>query len=113
MNPFEYLARGWWCDPGMDYEKILEQRVHTEALYLFIDKDMYREDKSDANLWSVYAQEIRFRVHGLAFFNFKRLSDPQNQVLLQQIQILEKEKSRFQYLSEELADKLNSRRTSF
>jgi len=104
MNPFHFLLRDWWCEPGLDYERILEQRFHREVLFLLMDKDTYSTDKSDLNLCAVYQQEVRVRNDGLALMRYKLMTDPGNEGLLGLMETFESQKSRFAHLAMELGE---------
>jgi len=108
MDPMAFLSSGCFQDPQLDYERILEQRLHKEALFLLMDRVSYMEHKSNLNLWGLYAQEIRVRTEGEALLRFKLSLAGADPLYAHQLQILEKEKSRFIYLLDELTEKIRT-----
>jgi hypothetical protein len=96
-------------DPILTYDYHLEECVNREYIYLLIDKETYRAHKCDANQLDVYQQEISLRTHMLRLVRYRKQNDPGNCLYDWQIQILEKDMSRYCYLLEELREKVRCR----
>jgi hypothetical protein len=94
-------------DPILTYEAYLEEYVGKQYAYLLLDKATYQSHKCDANLSDVYQQEIILRDEMLRLVRYRRGNDPLNPLYDMQIQILEKDMSRYRYLLDELNYRLS------
>lgn len=95
-------------DDTHTYEAQLEECVSKQYVYLMLDKATYQAHKCDENLDDVYQQEIFLRYDMLRLVNHRKLHNPTNPLYDLQIQILEKDMSRYLYLIDELRDRLRT-----
>jgi len=83
----------------MSYDSILEDRLRREIVYLLLDRETYANNKCDINLLELYEQEVRVRTTAIYLLRHKQCLDSQWDGHLQW---LWSERSRYEYLAEEL-----------
>jgi len=81
------------------YDAVLEDRLRSEAVYVLMDRDTYAAHKCDVNLLELYEQEIRVRKAAVLLLRHKSMLDSR---WLGQIQWLQSEVSRFEFLADAL-----------
>ncbi len=95
------------------YEAYLDNYVNKQYVYLMLDKATYQAHKCDENLYDVYQQEIILRYDMLRLVQHRRTHNPSNPLYELQIQILEKDTSRYLYLLDELRERLRASSSKF
>lgn len=93
----------WYDYVLVSSSEILESRLHKETLYLMLDQDTYRSHKTDANLLSLYEQEVKVRMAYVEILKERPLLCEEEAA---QLQAIENEISRYSYLCIECVDRL-------
>lgn len=81
------------------YESLLLSYLHRESFYLFLEKASYRAHKTEANLLSLYEQEVNVCKQHIALLRYKR--EPPDK-----LQWFDNMLSRLEFLASELHERL-------